>query len=325
MSPRKDRASGQSPANRSPRSGGARGSADPEREGYTSRSDASLVGSEERRYTCPACGSDNLALTHKVGQYGGWTVLIHCWGCGGGLDDVSAASGIPRRVLLKWPPPKELGPQVPRGHAAGVAGQINPARVEGWQSALWSKPHALALEYLRDTRGLLDETITEYRLGYDSDADAIVFPVYDAGEPVRIKLRYLDQTADPKTWNSPGPSCLYPDLPESHGVLLVGGEMDALIGRQMGLPTVTPTCGPHTPPHIARQFTGKRVFIMFDVGEHEVACMAEVTLCGVAAEVHIVDLSRIVSKRNGDLNDFYIEGGTRKQIVELIKRETRAA
>ncbi len=212
-----------------------------------------------------------------------------------------------------------------RGYAAGGEVEIpSQAQVDGWVSALWANPRALG--YLRDTRGLSNETIFEYELGC-RDGEAITMPVWnEKGRLVNLKLRALDPAADPKTLNGPGPANLYPNMPPSQGVLLVGGEMDALIGRQMGLPTVTPTCGPHVGvPWIRGRFNGKRVFVMFDVGEHLAASMADVKLRGIAAEVHVVDLGRIFNKPNGDLNDFYLEGGTRQQILALIRRERRAA
>ena len=195
--------------------------------------------------------------------------------------------------------------------------------VDGWVAALWANPDAL--RYLRDTRGLSNETILEYELGC-KDGAWITMPVWDEkGRLVNLKLRALDPAADPKTLNGPGPANLYPDLPESQGVLLVGGEMDALIGRQMDLPTVTPTCGPHAPPWIRNRFKGKRVFIMFDVGENQAASMVAFKLRGIAKEVHVADLGRIFNKPQGDLNDFRLAGGTREQIVALINGAPRTS
>src|SRR5262245_57973610 len=65
---------------------------------------------ESRRFPCPICGHDTLEFTHAPHRDGGgWTVLVHCWNCNAGLDEIAAENGIPRYALLKWPPPVELG------------------------------------------------------------------------------------------------------------------------------------------------------------------------------------------------------------------------
>ena len=61
--------------------------------------------------------------------------------------------------------------------------------MSGWASRLTSDDRAL--DWLQD-RGLTDETIREYRLGYDGDKDAITIPVYEDGEPVRYRKRGPD-------------------------------------------------------------------------------------------------------------------------------------
>lgn len=266
-------------------------------------------------------------LSHRIGNYGGWTVLVHCWGCDAGLNEISAASGIPRHILLRWPPPHELGPPVSRGRAPAVGrvGRgVSQPMIDGWASALWANPAALA--YLREKRGLNNETILRYELGCE-DGEWIVLPCWDErGRICGVKRRALDPDADPKTLNSLGNSTIYPDMPDSRGVVLVGGEMDALTGRQLGLPTVTPTCGPFvSPPHILRRFRGKRVFVMFDVGENYKIQSATILLRPVAAEVRVVDLARLKrgAAKQFDLNDAHRLGISREQILALIQRAGR--
>ncbi|MGH3056287.1 MAG: hypothetical protein ACRDL7_15040, partial [Gaiellaceae bacterium] len=132
----------------------ASGSRHPSGGNLSSRSDAPLPGRKEtRRYTCPACGRNTLEFTRGPLRDGGTGVLLHCWDCGGGLDAVSTASGIPRYKLLTWPPPEGLGPPV--GTETIVPG-IRPSEgtVGGCVSALWSQEHEEARAYLSVVRGL---------------------------------------------------------------------------------------------------------------------------------------------------------------------------
>jgi hypothetical protein len=326
MRPRDSRASGRnSHYGRPLHAGGARirGS---ERPNDSARSETRKVAAETRRFRCPVCGTNALDFTHAAHRDGsGLTVKVHCHGCGSPKPVIAAALSVRENKLYRWPPPPELGPHAQRGYAAGreAVRDVSQAQVDGWASALWANPRALS--YLRNRRGLTYETILEYELGC-KDGTWITMPVWnEKGRLVNVKLRSLNPAAGQKdkTRNGAGDANLYPDLPASHGVLVVFGEIDALIGRQMDLPTVTPTCGAGCPPWIQSRFKGKRVFVMADVGEDMAASAFATKLRGVGDEVFVVDLGRIFDKRKGDLNDFYRHGGTREQILALIRREWR--
>lgn len=253
-------------------------------------------------------------------------MLVRCFGCGGGLEDVHAVTGIPKTRLLKWPPPEELGEPISesRRGTAHVDPPPSEGSVAGWHSTLLSSPDAL--RYLLEERRLSIGTILDYELGYDRPKDAIAFPVRDnAGELVNLKRRFLDPAADPKTRALSRPANWYPDVPASGALLLVAGEIDALTGRQLGLPTVTTTCGATVPEHLLGALAHRDVYVMFDVGEDVAAKRTARRLQTVQARPLIVRLSRLGLPDRADLNDFYRQGGTKRDLERLIKRERRSA
>jgi hypothetical protein len=268
---------------------------------------------------CPVCGKDNLDVTGRN---------IGCWSCeADGLTGGDYLRALAREVgcrgdQLYADPLAYLAPYLDRPGARSAAPPepITEERIDGYVSRLWAERGADALAWLR-ARRLTDETIREYRLGFDDTDpfldDAIVIPVYEDGEPVREKRRFL-YSDDPKTMNSPGPAKLYPDVPERGALLFVAGELDALIGRQMGLPTVSTTCGAKLPEHLAPAFAGRRVFVMFDVGED--ANVAVDHARAVGATVTVIDLGALELPPKGDLNDLYLAGGTAEDVKDLVRR-----
>lgn len=276
---------------------------------------------------CPDCKTDNLCVTRKPHRDSGILQNFYfCFGCSGGLNEVSEASGIPRsRLIGEWPLPPELGPAVRSGRSAGRRGAAAPpsqAQVDGHHSALLASPEALA--YLKEKRGLTVETIERYELGYDVDSNAIVIPVWDEnGELDNLRRRFLDPRAKPKIIGRARPSQLYPDVPATGGLLLVAGEFDALIGRQLGLPSVTTTCGTTLPAHLAPRLAGRIVFVMYDVGESLAAKRTTETLRALGSQAAVVHLALLGLPNKGDLNDFYRLGGTAAEIKALCRRVER--
>jgi DNA primase len=176
---------------------------------------------------------------------------------------------------------------------------------------------------LRDERGLTDETIRRYELGYDRDEDAIVIPVRDnAGCAVAIKRRFLAPDAKPKTANSVGPLRLYPALPAKGWLLFVPGELDALSGRQLGMPAITSTGGwlsKEQVPLLSR----RQIVLLPDVGEERAAELQAEALRKEGCEVLIVHWPAGCPDKF-DLNDWVAKrGGTRDALLGLIWQAAR--
>jgi DNA primase len=180
------------------------------------------------------------------------------------------------------------------------------------------------LRYLIQQRGLTLETIQRYELGYDERRHAITFPARDEdGALVNVRHRFLSPGADPKVIGLARPAVLYPDVPHDGALLLVAGEIDALTGRQNGLPTITTTCGTALPDHLAQRLAGRKVFVMYDVGEEAAAGRSVAKLRELGSPAITVELRSLGLPDKADLNDYYRQGGKTKRLRALIWRQAR--
>jgi 5S rRNA maturation endonuclease (ribonuclease M5) len=103
-----------------------------------------------------------------------------------------------------------------------------------------------ALEYLHIERGLSDETIKHFRLGYDQERDAIAIPIFKKGELVNIKYRMLhpdknkysgEKGAEVWVFNEDGANVGL----QKQAVLIVEGEFDCMSAWQAGFKSVVST------------------------------------------------------------------------------------
>lgn len=118
------------------------------------------------------------------------------------------------------------------------------SKVAQFEKALKDNP--TALDYLHTKRGLTDETILHFHLGYSVGYDAISIPVFKDNELVNIKYRFLNPKEpnytkytgekDAETW-------VYNDAGIKLGVkkgrvLIVEGEFDLMCAWQSGIHNV---------------------------------------------------------------------------------------
>jgi hypothetical protein len=188
------------------------------------------------------------------------------------------------------------------------------------------------LRYLRDNRGLSKKIIQRYRLGWDGHRYTI--PIYDEdGELVNVR-RYDPWSKDAKdkmvSWSrGTGSRRLYglDALEEFETVILVEGEMDKLIGRQYGLPTLTHTGGATAwDPAWNGYFEGKKVFICYDcdTAGRRGARKVYDHLKKVAAEVHIITLP--LPRDGDDLTNYFVDNDrSAAEFYVLMKEATEQA
>jgi hypothetical protein len=195
--------------------------------------------------------------------------------------------------------------------------------MSGWQSALLSLDEPLG--YLVDERGLAVETVKRYGLGWDRDEGRLIVPVYEGGELVNVLRRRLRPGENFHGLRSRG-SQLYPDLPPSSaGVLLVAGIFDVLSARQARAHwVVTTTVGDKLPDRLVPPLAGRPVAVAYDVGEEVPAAATVAKLRAVGSEAWVVRLGFLGLPPGGDLNDYYRDGGTTRDLAHLIRRERRA-
>ncbi|MMZ47340.1 DNA primase [compost metagenome] len=172
------------------------------------------------------------------------------------------------------------------------------------------------MNMLRQRRGLTDHTIDKYRLGYSGDG--VRYPVFIFGE--LCDIRTYDPDAKPKMRSQKGATTLifpFDDWnQDDRPTLLVGGENDALIGRQLGFNAVTFTGGEGAVPSniLLKFFKERKVYVCYDIdlagkkGGQRVAFK----LKEAGAEVYRVDLTSFGlsgEKDDKDLSDAVLKHG----------------
>lgn len=107
--------------------------------------------------------------------------------------------------------------------------------------SLWNNDEAVG--YLRDERGLTDETIKHFKLGYDSERNAISIPIFKGDDLVNIKYRYLKPDKNKYTGEKGAETWLYNEAGiqaglKKNAVLVVEGEFDLMSVWQSGIDNV---------------------------------------------------------------------------------------
>lgn len=284
--------------------------------------------------TCPRCeGPGCLTVEPRPSERGWW---VNCWKAecptgGAYLRELAALTGAPSGGDILNNPLHWLAPYLDGPIAAGKEPDELPstAALAGWQSRLFSD---VALDYLKDERKLTADTIREFGIGWDSDRHCYTFPVRDEqGGIVQLVRRRW-----PEPWVIRGKRVpykvlkghgaqLYPQPLSEGGWLLVAGTLDAVLGRQHGLPTVTSICGTSFPEKWEPLVRGRRVYVMYDVGEEHTMNSRVSHLRAAGAEATPVRLNRLLRRGQGkDLSDALIGGRTKQDIIDLIKRERGA-
>lgn len=100
-----------------------------------------------------------------------------------------------------------------------------------------------ALEYLMKTRGLNEETIEHFRLGYDISKDAIAIPHFKSGELINIKYRFLNPkdiryTSEPNAEQWVFNDEALPIAITKKAVAIAEGELDCISLWQAGFKNV---------------------------------------------------------------------------------------
>jgi hypothetical protein len=193
-------------------------------------------------------------------------------------------------------------------------------QVEGWHSALFASSEPLA--YLTERRGLTLDVLKQARVGWDQSRGDLVFPAFADGTATYLYRRKPVDGAHIVAMG--GPRQPYPDVPTRGALALVGGELDALSGRQIGLRAVT-VSGCSLPDHAVQHFVGRTVYIMFDVGEEGPAEAVVSKLRAAGGQAVCVRLALLGLPYKGDLNDAVRSGITPSAIAALIRNERRDA
>ena len=297
---------------------------------------------EAHRLDCPVCdNADVLVVTWKLGRDDEWQWFLHCFSdsCqalgGGYLAEVARATGAPNGWALKEDPLKWLSQKVSCGSASrrnrNDARPVTAGDVYNWRRKLAETADVRA--YLMSERGLSTEIIEEYGLGYDGRA--IRFPLWEDEDLWLFNQATYRYWPDPwrvdakgkEVWKRSGAAAaLYPHLPPGEAIIVCEGELDTLIGRQHGLPTVTSTTGTSWSVDWNRLVIGKRLAIVYDTGEAslKIARRRAADFRAAGIEAWPVDLG--LDAKGEDLTDWFMRyGRSAADLIALIRSERRAA
>lgn len=226
-----------------------------------------FVGDEnaegEQRAYCPVCEDPDTSSSPSAmfnfgedlwnclkGAHGGTVkALVRDLKKERGIDIVADSRG-PARKTEKGTPP-------------------SPDAVATWHEALLL--NKLALDTFVVERGIDEDTIKEFEIGWDERLKRYTIPIYDRdGNLANVrKYKLRANSHENKFTNHPGygGARLFQDgiLDNTDWVILCEGELDCLVLTQLGFPAVCGTGGAGTfKAEWAERFTDKIVYVMYD-------------------------------------------------------------
>ncbi|MCG3204349.1 MAG: DNA primase [Elusimicrobia bacterium] len=287
---------------------------------------------------CPLHDDHNpsFAYNKKTGQ---WACFAKC-GKGSAFDFLMHSTGASfKEVLFRLG--DKAGVPRPGGITAAPSDRIDEQYPR--QLAETLQANLSALRYLKEKRGLTDETIKKYGLGWDNVRRRVSIPVRDErGRLVNIRLYSSLKT--PKMINLKGHGTtprLYgaDELLKHEGkqVLLCEGELDRLLLQQQGFMAVTSThgCSSFRGEWIPL-FKDKHVVVVYDCDSEGQASVEAIVLKAFkeskVASIKNIRLPLLGSKDDKDVTDFFTKprqmgGGlfdkrcyTAKELQDLIDK-----
>jgi len=200
---------------------------------------------------------------------------------------------------------------------------LTEGKIRAWHRGLLGNEKTL--NRFISKRGLTIDSIKKFEIGIDLRTERYTIPVRDInGTLVNVRRYKLDGDTSQKMWNWPGlgsPPRLFPVavMEESDLILLVEGELDAIIASQYGFAAVTGTGGARRwDPSWSKQFEDKLVCISYDndsdgrIGGKK----ASKSIVRYAKEVRI--LPPLMDEHKSDITDFFLAGGTTERLKEII-------
>lgn len=207
---------------------------------------------------------------------------------------------------------------------------IDISKIEQWRMLLERTPRTKA--FLLNQRGLTEETILKFKLGWDLERITIPIPDetgeycnirrYSSGEHgSRKMLSYTDENGEAGY----GDAMLFPIYNlEYDDVIVFEGEMDTVLANQLGYHAVTATGGAGTwRDEWTEKFRGKNVAICYDIdraGQNGARKVA-MKLLGVADSVKLIRLP-ISDPPDGDFTNYIVDLGHTKEDFDRLLNQT---
>jgi len=181
------------------------------------------------------------------------------------------------------------------------------------------------LDNLTDKKDITHEVIKKYKVGWDGER--YTFPVYnESGELINVR-RYKIKTGSKDIKTLPyGRGLeigLFPHpVDESPWRLLLEGETDALVGRSLGLPSVTVCGGAQTWfEHWNKYFSGKRVVICYDADQAGLSGAPKIAKSLLESEEPPSEVRVVILQgpKGYDFSDYISDGNSKDDFIALIK------
>lgn len=221
-------------------------------------------------------------------------------------------------------------------HLSGVPPlQFEPKQPPISEQAIESYVKSMSVEvrnFLMESKGLTEETINKYQLGWNSKFGRITVPMRDEKGLCRnIKQYKMNPTGKQQKdfFYKKGLPIIMMGLPEvkhfpGNEIILCEGQWDMLLLRQEGFNAVSCPTGAGTfKPFWANVFKGKDVIIIYDCDSAGIngAIKAVIPrLKGIAKSIKNVSLGLAGTREENDVSDFFLKkGGSCVDLRALIE------
>ena len=247
----------------------------------------------------------------------------HAAGCGTGGDIIAFLTGTLKstRVVVM----REL---ISR-YTLNDSVHIEPAIIERDHKNIWE--HGPLLIELRK-RAVTDELIKKYRIGARTakETTRVTIPIKnEAGLYVNVRKYLPGANGADKMRNEQrcGKIRLFPIDQLSYSTILIcGGELKAIVAaaelNAHGIGAISTTGGEgNWTPEFTEKFTGKRVYVCFDIDAEGLQGATNVCryIRKVASWCGLLQLPlRLDDYPHGDINDFVANGGKLHPLLELV-------
>lgn len=213
----------------------------------------------------------------------------------------------------------------------GSAPLPDDEEIRTWVEALMKSPTLLNI--LQTKRGLSEATIEKFEIGWHKDRFTI--PVRDADGVLQNVRRYKASidgravAAKDKMLNLAGHGearLFLPWMLAEPEIIIVEGELDAIIGQEHDLPTMSHTAGASVwKSQWNPLFQDKTVFICYDVDDAGVNGALKVA-AGVSRYAKAVYIIRLpLPVKGSDVTNYFVDQGyTTKDFLELMEEARKS-
>lgn len=247
-------------------------------------------------------------------------------------DDDGKASYDPFAVDEDAAPVVDLSSKrTEKAHEKANKEPLSEAIVLGYVRELQESPQLLA--QLMKKRGLTESIIKEFDIGYDGKVRRYVIPIRDADGNLINLRRYKTKDSqrakftNADGWGSPPALFPLPQLADAERVLVLEGELDALLCIDYGFGAVSGTGGAlRWGNDWARHFAGKHVYVCYDNDDdgRRGARKAAHAISKVAASVVVLP-ALLPDVEKSDVTDWFLAGGTPEELQAIMDAADEAA